>query len=160
MWRKRSAKNEWAPALSPSGQWLAFVSGDPSSASGDYDEIHVVDRSAEGAGREVSLGVGAEPVWAPRGNELFYRKNAAIVAVRTLGQPETWVSTTRVVVNDSEDNRLQPQRPGLEGRFESPAFDVGPDGRLVVLKRPGSDGPPHLEAIAMCSNDNRATPFR
>ena len=65
-----------APAFSPDGQWLAFVS----DKSG-VDEIYV--RPFPGPGQEftISTGGGKEPVWSRDGSELFYRSAADLMVV-------------------------------------------------------------------------------
>jgi serine/threonine-protein kinase len=65
----RPGIDERAPALSPDGRWLAYVSNE----TGD-EEVWVrpfpdVDRGS----RQVSVGGGVEPAWSDRGNELFFR---------------------------------------------------------------------------------------
>jgi len=61
--------NEFAPALSPDGHWLAFVSNESGR-----DEIvvrpypNVADERTQ-----VSIDGGGEPRWSPAGDELFYR---------------------------------------------------------------------------------------
>ncbi len=67
--------NEVAPALSPAGRWLAYGSDE----SGQ-DEVYV--RSFPGMEErcQVSRDGGAEPVWSPRGGELFYRSGPLLMA--------------------------------------------------------------------------------
>ena len=67
--------NEVAPALSPDGRWIAYVSDESGR-----DEVYV--RSFPGMeGRfQVSRDGGAEPVWSPRGGELFYRSGPQLLA--------------------------------------------------------------------------------
>ena len=73
-----SPADEFSPALSPDGKWLAYAS-DESGRS----EVYVRPfPDASRAKWQVSNGGGAEPVWAHSGRELFYRSLAdSIVAV-------------------------------------------------------------------------------
>jgi Tol biopolymer transport system component len=64
--------DETAAALSPDGQWLAYVSNE-SGRSEVY--VRSFPNVAE-TKRQISIEGGAEPVWAHSGRELFY-KNAA-----------------------------------------------------------------------------------
>ena len=64
---------EVAPALSPDGSWLAYV-----SAANGHKEVYVRSFSDAGAGPwPVSEGGGTEPTWLPfLAAELFYRNGA------------------------------------------------------------------------------------
>src|SRR3989442_1426202 len=73
---------EMSPALSPDGRWLAYISNETGE-----DEIYVVPFPNTGAGKwAISAGGGTEPLWAHRGDELFYRDapgDLAAVALNT-----------------------------------------------------------------------------
>ncbi len=59
--------NEWAPAISPDGQWIAYVSDRTGSRA-----IHV-ERFPELGGEQVlSRDSGRYLVWSQDGRELFY----------------------------------------------------------------------------------------
>jgi len=69
--------DERAPALSPDGRWVAYLSDQTGQ-----DEIWVrpfpdVDLGS----RQVSVDVGFEPVWAKSGDELFFRSRAGFTSV-------------------------------------------------------------------------------
>ena len=133
VWQRRSPKDESAAALSRDGQWLAFVTS---------GTISIVDLSRRNTGADVSLGAGTDPVWSPRGDQLFYRKGSTIVALRTAGEPQTWAASGRIVLDDAD---LQP------------AFDVSPDGkRLLVSRRPSSTASHDFEALVACSDKTGA----
>jgi len=60
---------ENAPAISPDGLWIAYVSGDPSSGRNDV----FVARFPEATGRvQISSQGGGAPFWSSKGDELFY----------------------------------------------------------------------------------------
>src|SRR5437879_44479 len=73
---------EMSPALSPNGQWLAYVLNETGE-----DEIHDRPLPNTGAGKwAISAGGGTEPLWSHRGGELFYRAasgNLVAVAINT-----------------------------------------------------------------------------
>jgi len=72
---------ENAPALSPDGKWLAYVSNESHQA-----EVFVRPFPNINDGRwQVSINGGREPVWAHSGRELFYKTGDDQVAVATLG---------------------------------------------------------------------------
>jgi serine/threonine-protein kinase len=60
--------NEQAPALSPNGRWLAYVSDE----SGRF-EVYVVPFPNADAKWPVSSNGGTDPVWSHSGRELFYK---------------------------------------------------------------------------------------
>lgn len=60
--------NEFAPAFSPDGRYLAYTcdeSGRP--------EVYVVSMPEASDKCQISTDGGAEPIWSPDGQELFYR---------------------------------------------------------------------------------------
>ena len=74
--------DERAPALSPDGRWLAYVSNESGR-----DEVYVRPfPNVDGGKWQVSRNGGREPLWAHSGRELFYRRlpglaEGALVAV-------------------------------------------------------------------------------
>ncbi|MDH5805779.1 MAG: hypothetical protein OEZ54_11430, partial [Gemmatimonadota bacterium] len=59
---------EMAPAISPDGRWLAYVSNETGSF-----EIYVVPFPDGGAPRSISIGGGDEPSWSRDGRLIYYR---------------------------------------------------------------------------------------
>ena len=114
--------NEYYPALSPDGRWLAYVSDE----SGQ-NEVYV--RPLQGAGAKVivSQNGGSEPVWSRRGNELFYRgfgmQGTPLMAVSVQTSP-TFRVLSRAQLFDVSD--YEPATPHSN-------FDVGPDGRFAMV---------------------------
>ncbi len=60
--------NEFVPAVSPDGRWLAYVSDE----SGQ-DEIYLREFPGLGGKGQISISGGAEPRWRRDSRELFYR---------------------------------------------------------------------------------------
>jgi hypothetical protein len=116
--------NEYYPALSPDGRWLAYVSDE----SGQ-NEVYV--RPLEGGGAKVivSQNGGVEPLWSRRGNELFYRgfgvQGTPLMAVSVQTNP-TFRVLSRVELFDVSD--YEPATPHSN-------YDVGPDGRFVMVNQ-------------------------
>jgi Tol biopolymer transport system component len=67
--------NNGAPSLSPDGRWLAYTS-DESGRS----EVYVRSYPGQGGRWQVSLDGGTEPIWSPKGSEIFYRKGDDMMA--------------------------------------------------------------------------------
>lgn len=124
--------SESSPVFSPSGRFLAWVS----DASG-RPEVYVGPYPGPGGAQVVSAGGGREPAWDPSGSTLYYRTADAIMAV-VMAPPD----------------RPRPGRPRtvLDGRFQTATFgltnyDVGPDGRFLVVARDSSPSPTRINVV-------------
>ena len=69
--------DELTPAVSPDGSLLAYVSNE----SGRY-EVYVRPLTGAPARAQISTTGATEPLWSPRGRELFYRADGKVVAAR------------------------------------------------------------------------------
>ena len=131
--------NEGGAALSPDGQWLAYVSnvtGGP--------EIWVLPYPGPGAPLRISPNGGVEPVWARDGRELFYLEGNTIEGSKMMA----------VSVETEPAFRFQPPEELFEGGFvmyliSSRIYDVAPDGRFVMIQSAaaataGTDLPPEI----------------
>jgi Tol biopolymer transport system component len=114
----QSEANEGAPALSPSGRWLAYASDE----SGRY-EIYV-QRFPDGGGkRQVSAAGALAPLWSADGRELFFHAlNGTLMSVP---------------VSDSESFSIGAPVPLFEfraaGTLMTPYYSVTPDGKRFLL---------------------------
>ncbi len=115
--------NERLATLSPDGKWLAYVSDE----SGQL-EVYVVSFPDLGQRQQVSRNGGGEPLWAPNGLELFYRRSDSMMAVPVeLGA------------------RFDAGAPVelFSGPFQrgSTNYDVSPDGlRFLMIRVPEDSG--------------------
>lgn len=75
---------EGGAQFSPDGRHLSFVS----DASGRR-EVYVAVYPGPGAQWQVSTDGGTQPVWNPRGGELFYREGLRMMGVKVGDSPET-----------------------------------------------------------------------
>jgi eukaryotic-like serine/threonine-protein kinase len=115
----RTPANETAPAFSPDGRWLAFVS----DATG-RDEVYLLPHPSGGVPVQVSTAGGREPVWSRRGDELFFREGSQMLAARVGGADRLRVSDPVVLFTGDYD-----QRPAA-----LPSYDVAPDGRFLLIR--------------------------
>jgi len=112
--------NEVAPALSPDGHWLAYVSTETGRA-----EVYVQSFPSMGPRNPVSLDGGTEPVWSPRGDELFYRSGPALLAATVRLSPVFGVLRRTLLFSDR--NYL--------ADLTHQMYDVAPDGRHFLMVR-------------------------
>jgi len=119
--------NEGSPMISPDGRWLAYVSNESGR-----NEIYL-RRFPEGDARwQVSVDGGTEPMWHPRGSELFYRRETTLMGAKLqLG-----------------DGALVQSRDSLfSGPYYTnirwPEYDVMPDGdHFVMIRESGTTQQP------------------
>ena len=120
---------ESAPALSPDGRFLAYVSQE----SGPRVDVHVRPYPGlDDARHTVSRDGGVEPVWSHDGRELFYKKSVqgstsevVMIAVRVDTQ-----GSFRILSRDT----LFTIPPG-PSNFWDPTYDVTEDGQRFLMFR-------------------------
>jgi hypothetical protein len=116
--------DEGWPAPSPDGKWLAFTSDESGR-----QEVYLHPLSQEGLKVQVSIDGGSEPVWAPNGRELFYRKpaggSAQLVSAEIAIGAEAKVVKRTTLFDVSEYDPAQPHAN----------VDVAPDGQSFVMLR-------------------------
>ena len=118
--------DEFAPTLSPDGQWLAYVT----NATGQ-EEVVVQPFPGPGARTQVSLSGGFEPRWAHSGRELFYRDRAGnLVAVDVTTGANFAVQGRRVLFS---------ALPFMNDR-NSILYDVSADDQRFLFAEPVSGG--------------------
>ncbi len=115
----QSRFNEARARISPDGHWIAYESDE----SGRY-EIYVRPFPNVEEGKwQISSDGATEPVWAPRGQELFYRNGEAMIAVGIKTEP-TFTAGSPVVL--------------FTGSYTSGSvvnYDISPDGqRFLMIK--------------------------
>jgi Tol biopolymer transport system component len=125
-----TSANEYAPALSPDGRWLAYVSdrsGRPEVYLGAFaDPSRAVPVSTEG---------GAEPTWRRDGEEIYFRTGSRMMAVAVRTRPALAVQPPRELFSGTY----------LTGASGRPAYDVSPDGTRFLMVRPPDVAPPGRE---------------
>ena len=128
---------ESAPAVSPGGRWLAYVSTETGRP-----EVYVRPFPDVSSGKWlVSVSGGTEPVWSGNGRELFYRNgNGDMVAVEVLpqGAPPTGRQQVLFSARSFLQNPLHQK------------YDVTTDGQRFVMIRPsGGAGLGDLQIVVI-----------
>jgi Tol biopolymer transport system component len=118
----RTPSNEYGPAFSRDGRWLAYHSDE----SGRY-EVYVQAFPGPGGRWQVSNQGGQDPVWARAGRELFYRAGDKMMAVDVTSGPTFRVGAPRVL---------------FEGRLLGGMYDVDSEGRFLMIKAGEQDQAP------------------
>jgi serine/threonine protein kinase len=126
--------SDWGPDLSPDGRWMAYTSDE----SGRY-EIYVRALSCDRS-YGVSLDGGEEPIFSEDGKTLYYRNGNRFYE-------------TPILEASEDGTRFRAGRPEVvvEGAYSNVpglSYDVGPDGRLLLLRTDGgTERPGHLNVI-------------
>jgi serine/threonine-protein kinase len=114
----RGQSNENAPRFSPDGHWIAY-----DSAESGRDEIYVQPYPGPGGKWQISAEGGTEPVWNPKGGELFYRNRSKMMAVEITTHPAFSLGKPRVLF----EGVYVPTPRSL------PDYDVSPDGQRFLM---------------------------
>ena len=120
--------------FSPDGRWLAYTSNESGTL-----EVYV--RSLEGSGRwQITDGGGAQPLWSPVGDELFYRSREGLMGVEVqTGGEEFRAGRPQRLFGEIFGGPMGVSVPGYIF-FD---YDVSRDGqRFVVFPRAGTDESP------------------
>jgi Tol biopolymer transport system component len=115
--------NESAPALSPDGRWLAYV-----SVATGRPEVYVHPFPNTDANRwPISTNGGREPTWSPTGEELFYVDSDDNLIAARLDRRSAALSVQEEVLFSVSGY----VRRGRTGH----TYSVSPDGRRFLMIR-------------------------
>ena len=115
-----SFEEHW-PMFSPDGQWIAYMSDESGRT-----EIYVQPYPGPGGKWQISSEGGTEPVWSPKGDELFYRNGNKLMVVNIGSQPTFNAGTPHLLFERQYEKGIAGLRPN---------FDVTSDGeRFVMVK--------------------------
>ena len=123
--------------ISPLENWIATT-----SATIGTDEIYVLPFPDTSRGRtRISTDGGQNPMWAPDGKTLFYRRGQALMAVAVGGDdPSKWPKPTKVF-----------EGPYLLD-FGPTHFDAARDGRLLMVKPVDAEGEGAARQLVVVQN--------
>lgn len=110
-----------APAFSPDGHWLAYVSEESGRR-----EVYVQPYPGPGGKYQISTEGGTEPLWNHNGRELFYRDGDKMMAVDIYAQPSFAAGKPRQLF----------QGDYLPNYFPGPYYDVSGDGQQFLMLKP------------------------
>jgi len=132
----RTPSVETAPRFSPDGRFIAY-------ASDESGRIEIYVRSYPGPGGkwQISSEGGSEPVWNPKGGELFYRAGNKMMAVDVTVQPTFSAGKPRTLF----------EGPYLPTPRSFPDYDVSPDGQRFLMLKP-SEQTSSLTQIVVVQN--------
>jgi serine/threonine-protein kinase len=114
--------DQWAVRVSPDGKWISYASDE----SGRF-EVYIESLTGDRLKYQASNTGGAEAVWSPAADELFYRAGDRIMAVPLSKNPDSPVGVPGVL---------------FEGRYQKsaiPEYDVTHDGQRFVMIKPAAD---------------------
>ena len=107
----------WAPAFSPNGRCIAYTS----DRDGKF-QVYVRPYPENDWVRQISSDFGEEPVWSPKGDELFFRNGDKWMVVSISTEPQFSPGVPQVLFEGPYNNV-----PDL-------SYDVALDGRFLVLQ--------------------------
>jgi serine/threonine-protein kinase len=124
--------NQWGGSPSADGRYLAYASDE----TGRF-EVWVMAYPRSGLRRQLTTEGGTEPVWSPDGKEIYYRSGDRMMVIPVTTTPALVPGRSRVLFEGS----FVAGPPGL------PVFDVGPDGRLLMMRAVSRREPRQLRVI-------------
>jgi serine/threonine protein kinase len=123
---------DWVAALSPDGQWVAYLSDESGS-----EQIYVKPMSTAGK-RRVSVNGAVQARWRRTGGELFFLGPANELMSVAVGGGPSWLPSPPVRL-------FEGCRLARRTVFEY-VYDVAPDGRSLWIC-PGDDGASAIVAV-------------
>jgi len=135
----RTVFNEYEPAFSPDGRWIAYR-----SAATGVSEVYVEAFPGPGGKWLISSGGGRHPVWSRNGRELFYQAPDYRIMVATYSARGDSFAADKARV--WAETQIREQNELLWN------LDLAPDGkRFVVAPRPeatdGQNGSVHVTVL-------------
>jgi Tol biopolymer transport system component len=115
--------NEFLGKFSPDGKWIAYVSNESGR-----NEVYVVSYPGVSDKKAISTEGGTNPTWSRDGKLLYYQVGDRLMAVDIVLKPIFRAGNPRLV---AEAGRISP-------RFAGTSYDVGPDGRILIVEMPES----------------------
>jgi Tol biopolymer transport system component len=119
--------------FSPDGKWVAYCANE-----GDGNQVYVQPWPGPGPKVQVSSEGGTDPVWSPKGGELFYRHGDKMMVVDVATQPAFRASKPRTLWEGHYAHGMS-SSCGPPGTSEG-SYDFSPDGqRFLMIKDADED---------------------
>jgi hypothetical protein len=134
---------ERAAAFSRDGRYIAYIS-DQSGQS----EVYVQPFPALDARVQISTDGGVEPVWSPKGDELFFRGSGRMMEVHVTTSPTFSADRPEPLFEDVYARR---------GSSGLPDYDVSRDGqRFVMIRDRAEEGGAQIHVVLHWFGELRA----
>jgi eukaryotic-like serine/threonine-protein kinase len=118
--------NETAPRFSPDGRFIVYASNE----SGRF-EIYVRPYPGPGGKWQISTAGGTEPVWNPKGRELFYREENKMMALDVTTQGAFSAGKPKILF----------EGPYVPSPRSFQDYDVSPDGQRFLMLKANEQAP-------------------
>jgi len=115
----QTPSNEYGPAFSPDGRWVAYGSDETGR-----QEIYVWPFPGPGGKMRISTDGGTEPMWTRNGRELFYRNGDKMMATAVETKPVFAATKPKLLFEGHYQTGF--------GAFE-PDYDVNSDGQKFLM---------------------------
>jgi len=123
---------ESAPSFAPDGRWIAYTSNESGRT-----EIYVRPYPGPGGKWQISTEGGTEPVWNPKGHELFYRDGQKMMAVDYTAQSKFSAGKPKMLF----------QGPYTPTPRSASDYDVSPDGQRFLMLRAAEQVPGQINVV-------------
>ena len=129
----QSEANEAAPALSPDGQWIIYSSDQTGRC-----EVYVQRFPDLSERRPISTNGGAEAIWSPDGQTLYYRESTRMMSVSINYEPRFSAATPELVFD------------GLpEASCLGRNYDISADGQRFLVVKPADSSESSIELVVV-----------
>ncbi len=127
-----SPSYESAPEFSPDGRWITYTSNESGRT-----EVYVRPYPGPGGKWQVSTGGGTEPMWNPKGHELFFRDGQKMMAVDYTAQPTFAAGKPGMLF----------QGPYTPTPRSASDYDVSPDGQRFLMLKAAEQVPGEINVV-------------